>query len=96
MILYQTQPRPITAVGPSEEIAQFHPRFDPLQKFTMFVFLVTRCIKLLSSEGADIIYRDALSECDAEMQSSFNNIGSLALTPKIRSGSPSLLEIDSS
>ena len=60
----------------SEEMAMFHPRFDPLQKFTMFVFLVTRCIKLLSAEGADIIYRDAASEWDTEMQSSFNNIGS--------------------
>ena len=67
----------------------------PSEKFTMFVFLVTRCIKL-SAEGADNIYRDAASEWDTEMQSSFNNIGSLALTPKIRSGSPSLLEIDSS
>lgn len=67
----------------------------PSQKFTMFVFLVTRCIKL-SAEGANNIYRDAESEWDTEMQSSFNNIGSLALTPKIRSGSPSLLEIDSS
>ena len=67
----------------------------PSEKFTMFVFLVTRCIKL-SAEGANNIYRDAASEWDTEMQSSFNNIGSLALTPKIRSGSPSLLEIDSS
>ena len=48
-------------------------------KFTMFVFLVTRCMKL-SAEGANIIYLDAAqraSERDTKMQSDFNNIGSL-------------------
>lgn len=104
VILYRTEllppagePRPLRPMFWGNCTVPSQQSSAPYIKFTMFVFLVTRCIKL-SAEGANNIYLDAAqraSESDTKMQSDFNNIGSLVLAPKIRSGSPSLLEIDS-
>ena len=85
VILNQARPLPPKA-GPAQ---QFTSGF--ISKFTVFVFL-DAMHQTVSRERKQYL-SGRVSEWDAEMQSGFNNIGSLSVAPKIRSRSPSLLEI---